>query len=107
MATIIATIVSSNLPLEGQDNRSSENFEYLPLPVGTSYLTYEITKGSNPQSIYFNVMEDRTLRRDPIIFDQIATGFKTDDLTTGQDLYIANPTNAVGEFEVTVFAHTN
>lgn len=103
--TVIATVVSSNKPLPGQKNRSSQNFSYMPLPVGTSSVTYKITAGANPQNIYFSVMQDRTMAGDPYIFRKIGDGFTTNDLTDTSDLYIANPEGATGEFVVTVYAN--
>lgn len=102
--TVIATVVSSNQPLPGQKNRSSQNFSYMPLPVGTSTITYKITAGANPQNIFFTVMHDKT-GSDPIIFKHIGDGFTTNDLSDNKDLYIANPEGATGEFVVTVYAN--
>ena len=92
---LIATIVSEASPLDGQKNRSSENFEFLALPDPTTSVTGQVSGNPNAASIDASIFRDITLANDQIV-GQIADGqvIITQELKVGDKYYIASPANA-------------
>ncbi|MBL0385134.1 DeoR family transcriptional regulator [Tumebacillus sp. ITR2] len=105
---LVAAVTSSPHPQAGQSHRSSGNFSYQNLPPGTTSLLWEIDQ-SNPewQSISFDVMQDVSGGSDPVIFNSLMSGNRTDLDGSGRSLYIANPAHATESFTVQVYALTN
>ena len=92
---LIATVVSEASPLDGQKNRSSENFEFLALPDPTTSVTGSVTGNPNAASIDATIMQDIRFGNDKIV-GQIADGqvVITENLEMDGKYYIAGPANA-------------
>lgn len=97
------TLNSQPKPLSGQKNRSSKNYYMNKLK------RYDKMKWVCPKNISFNVMEDKSVHIDPVIFSGIKNGTTTGFPTSSEchSLYIANPSNASQPFDVTVFSRKN
>jgi 1-phosphatidylinositol phosphodiesterase len=104
---LIATVVSEASPLEGQKNRSSENFEFLALPTPTTSVTGQVSGNPNAASIDASIFRDINNRVDQIV-GQISNGqvVITQELEMGDKYYIASPANA-GSAEFTVSFYGN
>lgn len=103
----IATIVSEASPLDGQKNRSSENFEFLALPSPSTSVTGQVTGNPNASQIDASIMQDNKFSNDQIV-GQIANGVVniTQDLELDGKYYIASPANAgSAQFTVTFFGN--
>lgn len=95
---LIATVTSEARPQGGQKNRSSGNFSVESLPSGTYALRW-----TAPPGVYFNVMRDVSGGKDPVVFSNISDGTTTSP-TTSRSYYIANPSGAYSDFNVSVYA---
>ena len=91
----IAAQVSAPKPLDGENSRSSQNFEFLAVPA-TGNITVSMPAGI-----------DGALRRDvtgsdPLVHT-ISDGysFAASDVETGDDYYIASPSGASLNYIVT------
>lgn len=104
---LIATVVSEASPLDGQKNRSSENFEFLALPNPTTSVTGQVSGNPNASSIDASIMQDLKFQIDKIV-GQIANGqvVITQELEADGKYYIASPANA-GSAEFTVNFYGN
>jgi len=89
-----ATITSDPNPQKGQTHRSSDNFS-------TDGCGSVSIRWSCPDGIIFDVMEDVSLRTDPVIHASLTNGSVTPN-DHSRSLYIANPRNAAGNFVVSV-----
>ena len=104
---IIATVESSASPLDGQKNRSSENFEFLALPTPSTSVTGQVTGNPNASQIDASIMHDIKFANDEIV-GQISNGVVTitQDLEMGASYYIASPANAgSAQFTVTFYGN--
>lgn len=92
---LIATVVSQASPIDGQKNRSSEDFQFLALPNPTTSVTGSVTGNPNAASIDATIMHDINNRTDQIV-GQISNGQVTitQELEMGANYYIASPANA-------------
>jgi len=97
----IATIESNPAPLQGETNRSSQNFATDGVPPNVSKLVWEI-EGPQAGKITFDVMEDKFLWRDPTHFFGISDGQET-KVIRGESLYIARPNRSDDLFTVNVY----
>lgn len=95
---LIASITSEARPQSGQKNRSSGNFAIETLPSGTYAL-----KWYAPEGVRFNVMRDKSGGKDPVVFSTVSDGTTTSPLTS-RSYYIANPSGADSDFNVSVYA---
>ncbi|WP_255294175.1 hypothetical protein [Bacillus toyonensis] len=95
---LIATITSEARPQSGQKNRSSGNFAIQTLPSGTYALRW-----SAPSGVFFNVMRDVSVGKDPVVFSTVSDGTTT-SYPTSRAYYIANPSGADSDFNVSVYA---
>lgn len=94
---VIAEVISGPYPQQGQENRSSGDFQLAandrsPISVAC------------PPNIRFNIMQDLRFRHDPIIVEGVMNGSQLngDLFDTGENYYIANPQGATGDFQVTL-----
>lgn len=92
----IASVTSQPQPQPGQKNRSSGNFSTQDAPSGTRRIQWFVTENDNYDQIVFNVMQDKKLWFDPVIFKNVRNGDIT-DYKDDRQLYIANPQNAGGQ----------
>lgn len=103
----IAQILSAPAPLEGEKNRSSENFKFMALPTPSASVTGQVSNNPNSSQIDATIMRDIKLANDQIV-GQISDGrvVITQDLDLGDNYYIAGPANAGGvAFTVTFFGN--
>lgn len=100
----IASVVSQPNPLEGQKNRSSENFKFLALPNPSTSVTGQVVDNPNASQIDASIMQDVSFGNDPIV-GQISNGQVTiiKSLSTDDNYYIASPANAGGSTFVVNF----
>lgn len=104
-----ASVVSAPRPLAGQKNRSSGNFG---INFTSSTLRWEVYDASGFNSnIRFNVMKDIRFGSDSVMFRGLGDYFYTNrpsvnkfNLFGENDLYIARPSGATGNFTVVVTA---
>ena len=104
--TLLATVISDPQPQPGQEHRSSGNFSTDLIPADTQYVSFEVVDNPNSSFIHFDVMEDKTLRVDPIIYENAYSGFESNIVTPYRSLYIANPQSATQEFTVNIYCNT-
>lgn len=100
---LIASVTSEKEHQSGQKHRSSGNFSTEGLPEGTKALSWEIEGGGDPDSIKFNVMQDKSAASDPVIFKDVLNGNRT-EVKSIRSLYIADPSGASSSFVVHVYA---
>jgi hypothetical protein len=101
----IATILSEAAPLDGQKNRSSENFKFLALPNPSTSVTGQVSDNTASNQIDASIFHDKGFANDQIV-GQISNGQVsiTQDLELGANYYIASPANAGGiAFTVTFY----
>jgi hypothetical protein len=93
----IAANVSANAPLAGQKSRSSQNFRFLNLPTDGSNITVTTVTG-----ITFRLNKDVSHGNDENIgtFSN-QSQFDSSKVNTSDNYYIASPTSATQNFEVT------
>lgn len=80
---------SSNQPLSGQKERSSENFRLYP-PPGTRSLRWSLLSADNPSGLRFDVKQDVS-GKDPTALHQVQNGQVLSVLPGADNYYIANP----------------
>jgi hypothetical protein len=106
---LIAQVNSDGTVSPGQNNRSSVDFKFT-LPDGATDLQYGVINSPNTSSVTFNVMQDISLGRDPVVASgKTNNSFSSpSDYPNGGSFYIANPTNNPGTppppFTVQLFA---
>ena len=99
----IARLESQPTPLDGERNRSSDDFSTLEVPENCRRLLWQV-KGEKRKEISFDVMESKFLWRDPTHLFGVKHGQKT-KVIRDKKLYIARPSQAgKTAFTVTVFA---
>ena len=82
----IAAQVSAPKPLHGQDNRSSDNFQFLALP------SHGDITASMPSSITCAIMQDVSGGRDPVVTTLSNGGsFSVSKVSKKDNYYLASP----------------
>ncbi|MEM7477434.1 MAG: DeoR family transcriptional regulator [Planctomycetota bacterium] len=106
--TSLTSVTSDPKPQQGQKNRSSGNFSTENAPADTKSLIFNIaTSNPNYDSIVFNVMEDKSMQPDPIVYSNLRNGSVV-AYQSSRSLYIADPSGAGGEtFVVEVSASSS
>lgn len=100
----VASVRSDGAPQPGQQHRSSGNFSTDDSPSGLNRFEWQVSETEAPDAVRFDVMEDKSLQTDPVIFTNLTNGAQT-DVKQARRLYIANPTGSNGgSFLVTVYA---
>ncbi|NFG23290.1 hypothetical protein FDF11_05655 [Clostridium botulinum] len=96
------TITSESSKLPKQKHRSSLNYDLSGI-AGTNILWI------CPAGIIFDVKQDRTAAKDPILFSNIANGRVTTGLSkeAAANLYIADPQYATLKFDIILIATTD
>ncbi|SDH25657.1 MULTISPECIES: hypothetical protein [unclassified Nitrosomonas] len=96
--TNFASVASESAPLQGQDHRSSYNFQLLPNNDPQSGFTI-----SSAQGVVFDIKQDVT-GSDPTPVKSVTNGstIQAGVLKNGNNYYIANPQHANGNFVVTL-----
>ena len=104
MSQPVASVTSSFAAINGNDNNSSLDFQFLELPASGS-LTVNIENNPNAGSISFTLWQDETGKD-----GSIQTGCKngttipiSGNLSAGDSYYIGNPSNAGGQNFVVTF----
>ncbi len=99
----LASVTSSWSPQPGQQHRSSGDFSTQQAPPGTTELLWRVSGGGS-QTVSFDIMENKSLGFDPVLFDNLTDGSAT-SFHSSRSLYVANPRGATGQtFTVTVYA---
>ena len=104
--TSLVSVTSDGQPQSGQKNRSSGNFSTEGAPANTRYLVFTIDPSSNDKfdDITFNVMEDKSVGKDPTEWSGLMNGSKV-KYESSRSYYIANPGSTGGnKFKVIVYA---
>jgi hypothetical protein len=93
--TAIASAISADKPLSGQDHRSGPNFNLLANNGGNITIVA-------PQGIVFDIKEDISMHTDPTPVSSATNGTSVSGktLAMGKNYYIANPKNASGNFTI-------
>jgi hypothetical protein len=92
----IAAQVSAPKPLSGQNNRSSNNFQFLEVPSSGSITA------SMPGGVTCSIMQDVS-GTDPIITTiQNGSSFPASKVKTGNNYYFATPGSTSTNFAVTL-----
>ncbi len=96
------TITSESSKLPKQKHRSSLNYDLSGI-AGTNILWI------CPAGIIFDVKQDRTAAKDPILFSNVANGRVTTGLSkeAAANLYIADPQYATLKFDIILIATTD
>ncbi|NFO03188.1 hypothetical protein FDB23_03510 [Clostridium botulinum] len=96
------TITSESSKLPKQKHRSSLNYDLSGI-AGTNILWI------CPAGIIFDVKQDRTAAKDPILFSNVANGRVTTGLSkeAAANLYIADPKYATLKFDIILIATTD
>ncbi|CDH91283.1 hypothetical protein CB17B2294 [Clostridium botulinum B str. Eklund 17B (NRP)] len=96
------TITSESSKLSKQKHRSSLNYDLSGI-AGTNILWI------CPAGVVFDVKQDRTAAKDPVLFSSVANGRVTTGLSkeAAANLYIADPQNATLKFDITLIATTD
>jgi hypothetical protein len=103
--TVVATVTSAPSPINGNENNSSPNFEFLELPPNGN-LTVSITSNPNADSITFTLWHQKNNWSDSVVKSNLANGstnVAASDVTVGDTYYIGNPSNAGGQNFVVSF----
>ena len=103
--TRIGAVISAPNPLRGQKNRSSGNFNVQTVPSYANALLWEVYENGSPNpKILFDVKADRSMRSDPYLGGNLRHGAVTGVSPYNQyrSIYIANPSEAGGNFQVVV-----
>ncbi|SMD16283.1 Ca2+-dependent phosphoinositide-specific phospholipase C [Sporomusa malonica] len=85
----IAAVVSLPTPEEGQDQRSSGNFNTQEVPERTIMVNWRVEQ-NDAWPLSFDVMRDDSSNPDNTIFYKLAAGLRT-DVNVERSLYIADP----------------
>jgi hypothetical protein len=101
----IARVISHPQPSEGQTHRSSANFSTESMLAGTQYVSFSVDGSGNDDGVFFDVMEDISMKGDKVIYHNASNGYRSSDVTKYDNLYIANPQGAQKDFEVIVYAN--
>ena len=100
MSTIqpVAAQVSAPKPLSGQDNRSSNNFQFLQVPSSGNITA------AMPAGITCAIMQDVSGGRDPVVATiSNGQGFPASKVSKSDNYYLATPGGTNGQnFEVTL-----
>ncbi len=104
MSQPVASVTSSFAAINGNDNNSSLDFQFLELPASGN-LTVNIENNPNAGSISFTLWQDETGKD-----GAVQTGLKNGStipisgtLSMGDSYYIGNPSNAGSENFVVTF----
>ena len=103
----LAQVLSEPVPLNGEKNRSSQNFKFDALPNPSTSVTGQVSNNPNSSQIDATIMRDIRFANDEIV-GQISNGqvVITQDLDLDDNYYIAGPANAGGlAFTVTFFGN--
>ena len=103
METLIAAVQSEPQPQKGQKHRSSGDFSTDNADSSATGLLFKINK-SNPKwnSIHFDVKEDKSGGKDPVIYTDVYSGNR-EPVVRERTLYIADPEGADTDFTVEVY----
>ncbi len=100
----ISSVTSSPTPQRCQKHRSSGNFSTQDVPGGFNKFYWKVSGRNVPNSINFDVMQDKPIGNDPVIYRNLKYGCVT-EIKEFRGLYIANPRCSDGKiFTVTVYA---
>ena len=96
------TISSEANKLSKQKHRSSLNYDLSGI-AGTNILWI------CPPGLIFDVKQDRTAAKDPVLFSEVTNGQITRGLSkdAAANLYIADPKHATSQFDITLVATTD
>ncbi len=102
---LIGAVTSEPRPQSGQKNRSSGNFN-VQAPANRIY--WAVLEGNSPSpNVRFNIMWDRSGRKDPVL----TRGLRNGSITEGNNaffrrsIYIANPSGVRSNFQVRAYRY--
>ena len=105
MSQVVASVTSAAGPINGNENNSSPDFQFVELPA-TGNLTITVSDNPNASSITFNLWRDINNWPDK----EIETGLMNNstmpatNVETSDKYYIGNPSNAGGQTFVVTFS---
>jgi hypothetical protein len=105
MSQVVASVTSAAGPINGNENNSSPDFQFLELPASGN-LTVTVSGNPNASSITFNLWKDINNWPDKEV-NQAPLGnnstLPVSDVQMGDEYYIGNPSNAGGQTFVVTF----
>jgi hypothetical protein len=104
MSQVVASVTSAAGPINGNENNSSSDFQFLELPASGN-LTVTVSGNPNSDSITFNLWRDISAWPDKEIAGPLANNatMPVSDVQMGDSYYIGNPSNAGGQTFVVTF----
>jgi len=104
MSQPVASVTSSSSAINGNDNNSSLDFQFLELPASGN-LTVNIENNPNAGIISFTLWQDESGRDDEVLkgLQNGTTIAISGNLKMGAEYYIGNPSNANGQNFVVTF----
>jgi hypothetical protein len=103
MSQPVGSVTSAPQPLEGQDHRSSPDFQFINLPESGN-LTIQITGGGS-SDVQATLMHEKGGWPDQNVGPVSNTAtVSVDKVETGANYYIADPVNATQDFDVSFFS---
>jgi hypothetical protein len=104
MSQVVASVTSAAGPINGNENNSSPDFQFVELPASGN-LAVTVSGNPNSSSISFNLWRDINNWPDK----EIVTGLTNDstlpvsEVEMSDKYYIGNPSNAGGQTFVVTF----
>ncbi|HKI02220.1 MAG TPA: hypothetical protein VKK31_09580 [Thermoanaerobaculia bacterium] len=105
MSQVVASVTSAAGPINGNENNSSPDFQFVELPASGN-LTVTVSGNPNSNSISFKLWRDISNWPDKEATDEVLTNnstFPVSDVDMGDNYYIGNPSNAGGQTFVVTF----
>ncbi len=105
MSQVVASVTSAAGPIDGNENNSSPDFQFVELPASGN-ITVTISDNANANSISFYLWQDINNWPDKKATDELLTNnatFPVSDVAVGDNYYIGNPSNAGGQTFVVTF----
>jgi hypothetical protein len=106
MSQVVASVTSAAGPINGNQNNSSPDFQFVELPASGN-LTVTVSDNPNSSAITFNLWRDISNWPDNQINKAPLTNGSTlpvSDVEMGNEYYIGNPSNAGGQTFVVTFS---
>ncbi|HEX6903840.1 MAG TPA: hypothetical protein VF789_29285 [Thermoanaerobaculia bacterium] len=105
MSQVVASVTSAAGPIDGNENNSSPDFQFVELPASGN-LTVTVSDNPNAGSISFYLWKDINNWPDKKAVDYSLSNnstFPVSDVEMGDSYYIGNPSNAGGQTFVVTF----
>lgn len=104
MSQVVASVTSAAGPINGNENNSSPDFQFVELPASGN-LTVTVSENPNSSSISFNLWRDINNWPDKEIVQGLTNNstMPVSDVEMGDKYYIGNPSNAGGQTFLVTF----